>query len=100
MNYKVNTIKHYNAVWNKYVLRRVLNALIETQSRMSMGREFHNLGAHEEKALSPYEENVFGILRRSLSEDLYERALSVLHQLKQSRTGNDDRAHRPWPYAN
>ena len=25
---------------------------------MSMGREFHNLGAHEEKALSPYEENV------------------------------------------
>ena len=33
---------------------------------MSMGREFHNLGAHEEKALSPYEENVFGILRRSL----------------------------------
>ena len=51
------------------VLRRFLNALIETQLRMSMGREFHNLGAHEEKALSPYEENVFGILRRSLSED-------------------------------
>ena len=50
------------ADWNKYVLRRFLNTLIETQLRMSMGREFHNLGAHEEKALSPYEENVFGFL--------------------------------------
>ena len=73
MNYKVNTIKTLYAVWNKYVLRRFLNALIETQLRMSMGREFHNLGAHEEKALSPYEKNVFGILRRSLSEDLRVR---------------------------
>ena len=37
---------------------------------MSMGREFHNLGAHEENALSPYEEYISGVLRRSLSEDL------------------------------
>jgi len=37
---------------------------------MSIGREFHNLGAHEEKALSPYEENVLGVERRSLSDDL------------------------------
>ena len=46
-----------------------LNALIETQLPMSMGRKFHNLGAHEEKALSPYKDNVFGVLR-SLSDDL------------------------------
>ena len=51
------------------VLRQFLNALIETQLRIFMGRELHNLGAHEERALSPYEENDFGVLR-SLSEDL------------------------------
>ena len=39
---------------------------------MSMGREFHKLGAHEEKALSPYKENDFGVLR-SLSNDLRVR---------------------------
>ena len=45
--------------WNKYVLRRFLNALIETKLQMSMEKEFRSLGAHEEKALSPYEEKKF-----------------------------------------
>ena len=40
---------------------------------MSMGREFHSLGAYEKKALSPYEDNVFGAVRRSLSDDLRVR---------------------------
>ena len=33
---------------------------------MSIGREFQRLGAHEENALSPYEENVF-----MLKEEVY-----------------------------
>ena len=40
---------------------------------MSMGREFHDVGAHEEKDLSPYGKNVFRVLRRGLSDDLRVR---------------------------
>ena len=56
--------------WNKYVLRRFLNAVIVTQLQMSIGREFHSLGSHELNALSPYEDNVLGIESKSLSDDL------------------------------
>ena len=55
------------------VFKRFLKTLSDTQQRMSIGREFQSLGAHEENALSPYEENVFSVKRRSLSDDLNVR---------------------------
>ena len=54
-----------------YVLDLFLNAVVVTQLRMSMGREFHTLDVQE--WTSPYEDNVFGIERKSLSEDLRDR---------------------------
>ena len=55
-------------------MRRFLKSLIETQERMSMGREFQSCGAQEEKALLPYEVNVLSVVRRSLSDDLRVQA--------------------------
>ena len=43
----------------------ILTAVIVPQIQMSMGREFHSLGAHEQNALSPYKEKFWGTERRS-----------------------------------
>ena len=45
-------------IGTKMFLKR-LKKSSDTQQRMSIGRQFQSFGAHEENALSPYEENVF-----------------------------------------
>ena len=52
--------------WNKTVFKRFLNTSSDTQQRMSIGRKIQSLGAHEENALSPYDENIF-----VLKEEVY-----------------------------
>ena len=53
----------------KICFKMIFKSIVRNTTTSVHEREFHNLGA-QERTLSPYKENVFGVLRRSLCDDL------------------------------
>ena len=62
----------YKCRLEQIYFKTIFKCIDRNTLQISMGREFHNLGAHEEKKLYHHKtwENVFSVLRRSLSGDL------------------------------
>ena len=54
---------------NKWIFCKFLNNGREQQHLMLLGKAFQELGAQSEKAWSPYDEEVLGLVKRHLAEE-------------------------------